>query len=741
MKNPSRGIFTGIVSLLCGMSVSVSAQYPEFPYPITNYDEPYRAQFHFSSQGGWMNDVNGVWFYKGTYHMTYQHYPHGLAWAQMHWGHATSTDMMHWVQKPIALEPDTNVPGDCYSGSVVVDSANTSGFQTGTEQVFVAIYTATKHGTCLAYSNDKGATWQAYSGNPVAIGTTNESTRDPHVFWHAPSNKWVCAEFENGITFYTSPNLKTWTKTGTISFGNECPDIYELAVDGGATKKWVLQDASSSYHIGTFNGTTFTSDAGGPWMMDACSDFYASQTFFRNNFPDNRVIQMAWIRGTLNTSPWTHEASFPCEIKLKTFSEGVRTTRYPIAEISSLYGTSQYWGLQTVSSGSNLLSGVKSKCFDIIAGFDLTGATATAINFVFPNKTVTYDITNKTLLGQSLAPINNKIRIRLLVDWGELEAFGNDGKLSWTQNIAFTQGDSAIGLSVNGNVHLDTMEFHSIQRIWPNAAFVPNFKTNLTGTWNTVSGTWADVSTGKQGSGSSDAFCLNTQTDADFTYEGDVTLMLGTAGALVFRANAGATAGYCVNIDAGGIVKLWAPGRGELARYTTAIQVGVTTYHLKVVTLGSNIKVYFNNGTNPVINYTDATPTLNGMFGLNVFSGTAVFQDIYRNGIPVGIIRNAETRDNLFSCRASRIISGDGPVRINYSVPTRVDVSLALFDLHGRMEQEIVIRSRSRGQYSASLGGCDGRIPAGYYVYRFIARAAGCTTVLFEKNGNIVLQR
>jgi fructan beta-fructosidase len=321
-------IAAGIICLM--HSTIATAQTPEFPYPNTNYDEPYRAQFHFSPQGGWMNDVNGIWFYKGEYHMTFQHYPHGLAWAQMHWGHATSTDMMHWVQKPIALEPDVNVPGDCYSGSVVVDSANISGFKTGSEAVFVAIYTATKRGTCLAYSNDKGATWQAYSGNPVAIGTTNESTRDPHVFWHAPTSKWVCAEWENATVFYTSPDLKNWTKASTYNFGFECPDIFELAVDGGATKKWVILDAGANYHIGSFNGTTFTPDAGGPWKMDVGPDFYASQTFFRKNSPDNRVIQMAWMRGNLGTSPWTHEASFPCEIKLSTFTEGVRVTRNPM---------------------------------------------------------------------------------------------------------------------------------------------------------------------------------------------------------------------------------------------------------------------------------------------------------------------------------------------------------------------------------------------------------------------------
>ncbi|MCX6345913.1 MAG: hypothetical protein NT018_12725, partial [Armatimonadetes bacterium] len=429
----------------------------------------YRGQFHFSPQGGWMNDPNGLWYYKGTYYMTFQHYPHGLSWNTMHWGMATSTDMMHWVQKPIALEPGVNVPGDCWSGSVVVDTANTSGFQTGSESVFVAIYTATSIGTCLAYSNDMGATWQAYSGNPVAIGGGGAGTRDPHVFWNAPTNKWVCAEYENGITFYTSSNLKTWTQVSNYSsFGFECPDIFELAVDNGATKKWVLLDASSNYLIGTFNGATFTPDAGGPWRMDVGPNFYASQTFYRKNFPDNRVIQTAWMTGNLGSSPWTHEASFPCEIKLKTFAEGVRVTRTPIAEIAKLYDSSRHWNAQSVSSSNTLFSGILSKCFDLTAEFDLTGTTATAINFVLPGKTVTYSITGQTLLGTTLVPISNKVKIRLLVDWGELEVFGNDGKLSWTENVKFTPTDSSIGLSVNGNINLVSMDFHTIKRTWLN---------------------------------------------------------------------------------------------------------------------------------------------------------------------------------------------------------------------------------------------------------------------------------
>ena len=140
--------------------------------------------------------------------------------------------MLHWTHWPIMLDPGVNVPGDAWSGSTVVDTDNTSGLKTGTNPVMVTIYTATTKGTCLAYSNDLGVTWQAYAANPVAIGGPNADTRDPHVFWHAPTNEWVCAHYDSGINLYTSPDLKNWTKASHIDFGFECPDMYELPIDG-----------------------------------------------------------------------------------------------------------------------------------------------------------------------------------------------------------------------------------------------------------------------------------------------------------------------------------------------------------------------------------------------------------------------------------------------------------------------------------------------------------------------------
>lgn len=436
------------------------------------YDEPYRPQFHYSPLKGWMNDVNGVWYYKGVYHLSHQSYPHGLEWANMHWKHAVSTDMLHWEDKGVMFEPDVNVPGACFSGSTVIDFNNTSGFQTGTEPVLVTIYTATSKGTCLAYSNDLGDSWIAYSGNPVAVGAHNETTRDPKVFWYAPDNKWVLALYQNGTTFYTSPDLKTWTLASNINFGYECPDMFELPVDDGETKKWVLMDAISNYHIGSFDGTRFTPEHASPYRMVNNSGigagFYASQTFFAPNFPGNRLVQMGWMSGLGpgNTSPWTHNSSFPCELNLKTFEEGIRVTRNPIEEISSLYESTTHWENKTLNSNQNLFAGVLSKTFDLEVELDMTGSKANTIHFQIANRNFEYKIATGEILGSSIKPINGKVKIRLLADWGELEMFGNDGQVSYAENFKFTTGDGFVSMTANGELKVVSARFSKLKRCW-----------------------------------------------------------------------------------------------------------------------------------------------------------------------------------------------------------------------------------------------------------------------------------
>ncbi|HVY32091.1 MAG TPA: glycoside hydrolase family 32 protein [Polyangiaceae bacterium] len=443
-----------------------------FPYVITNYDEPYRPQVHFSAPMGWLNDANGMWFEGGLYHLSYQAFPYSIDEGPKHWGHASSPDLVHWTHWPIMLDPGVNVPGDAWSGSTVVDETNSSGFEQGAGPVLVTLYTCTTQGTCVAYSNDRGVTWQAYDKNPVAIGGSNADTRDPHVFWHEPTKKWVCALFEDGISFYTSTDLKNWSKVSHVDFGFECPDIYELPVDGVANKtKWVLQDASGAYLLGSFDGTTFTPDSLDAEHLDTSGVFYAAQTFYRKNFPDQRVVQMPWLRGMNGaTAPFNQAIGFPLQVQLKTFPNGVRVARTPVAEIEKLYTSSQHFDAQTIAPGSNPFAAARSRVFDLEVDLDLGKTTAKTITLGLGDLSVELDVAGQKLFGATVSPINGHLKLRVVRDWGQYELFANDGQVVHTDAHPFAPNNSGISLTGDSAIGLASADLHELGRAWPGNA-------------------------------------------------------------------------------------------------------------------------------------------------------------------------------------------------------------------------------------------------------------------------------
>lgn len=231
--------------------------------------ELYRPTFHYTPHSNWMNDPNGLVYYKGKYHLFYQHNPLGLEPTNISWGHAVSTDLVNWEEKPVAIPVQNGVMA--YSGSVVVDWNNTSGFGINGQPPLVAIYTGKSNveDQRIAYSNDEGLTWTNYSQNPV-LGMNNNQFRDPKVMWHEASQKWIMAVsvgYYQGILFYSSTNLKNWTSLSAFgSVGNiagpwECPDLFKLPVDNDPTNmKWVLVHSvrTGQYFIGNFDGQHFS---------------------------------------------------------------------------------------------------------------------------------------------------------------------------------------------------------------------------------------------------------------------------------------------------------------------------------------------------------------------------------------------------------------------------------------------------------------------------------------------------
>jgi sucrose-6-phosphate hydrolase SacC (GH32 family) len=250
--------------------------------PNGMYSEPFRPQYHFTPEKNWMNDPNGLVFYQGEYHLFYQYNPFGDKWGHMSWGHAVSPDMVHWHPLPLALPEEDGVM--IFSGSAVVDWHNSSGLGTEGRPPLVAIYTGCRiaDGTqfqCIAYSNDKGRTWTKYAGNPV-ININSKDFRDPKVQWHEPSKRWIMTVSLSAlhqVCFYASTNLKEWTLLSKFGPANatsgvwECPDLFQLPVEGGGEKRWVLAvninpgsiagGSGGQYFIGQFDGTRFTADA------------------------------------------------------------------------------------------------------------------------------------------------------------------------------------------------------------------------------------------------------------------------------------------------------------------------------------------------------------------------------------------------------------------------------------------------------------------------------------------------
>ncbi len=251
------------------------------------YQEVYRPQFHFTAKKNWLNDPNGLVYYKGEYHLFFQHNPSGIDWGNIVWGHAVSLDMVHWKQLANAIEPDEL--GMIFSGSGVVDWNNTAGFQSGKERAMVNIYTsAGKPFTqSIAYSNDRGRTWTKYEKNPVLEHIAGKN-RDPKVVWHASSKRWVMALYldANNYALFSSPNLKQWTRLCDIQLSgcSECPDIFELPVDGNAEKtKWVFWGGDGHYIIGIFDGPYNFRRESEVLQSDWGANFYAAQTW--NDIP------------------------------------------------------------------------------------------------------------------------------------------------------------------------------------------------------------------------------------------------------------------------------------------------------------------------------------------------------------------------------------------------------------------------------------------------------------------------
>ena len=310
------------------------------------FKEKYRPRVHFSAKRGWINDPNGLVYYKGYYHLFFQHNPAGTKWGNMHWGHAVSKDLVHWEEKECALYPDEM--GTMFSGSAIVDWDNVTGLKENDNDVILLFYTAAggtsklsegqKFTQCLAYSTDGGETFTKYSGNPI-IPHVEDENRDPKVIYSPELKAYVMALYlsENRYMLFSSKNLLDWVMMHEITLpgDSECPDFYPLPLNGDGDKcKWVFSGASDRYLIGDIINGSFR-PAQLSKRLHYGRNSYASQTFSDIPGDDGRRIRIAWNTMEVPNSYFNCAMCFPTEMSLKTINGEMYLCTWPVKEIEN----------------------------------------------------------------------------------------------------------------------------------------------------------------------------------------------------------------------------------------------------------------------------------------------------------------------------------------------------------------------------------------------------------------------
>ncbi len=448
------------------------------PSPAADTADRYRPLLHFSPRQHWINDPNGMVYHKGVYHLFFQHYPQGTTWGPMHWGHATSTNLVHWQEQSIKLFPDSL--GYIFSGSAVADVHHTSGFGQPGDTPLVAIFThhnplTEKRGRnfqyqSLAYSLDDGATWHKYVANPVLADSNSSDFRDPKVFWYAPQRKWIMTlATKDCISFYSSPNLRQWQfesvfgKTAGAHGGVwECPDLVEMDLNG--QQYWVLivnlnpgapnGGSGTQYFVGRFDGHQFTPLHTDTRWMDHGPDNYAGVTW--SNTGRQRLL-IGWMSNwdyanQVPTGSWRNAMTVARQLSLQVVGKEVYLRSVPVQQLQ------QQWQWQAAGkAGTRPLPG--SRAYTLRWQWS-TGQSDSVVlrNAAGEQVTIGYDAASgqlyldRTKAGRSdfhpsfarraTAPLLRRparLGLQLIVDACSLELFADDGLTVLTSLVFPTQ--------------------------------------------------------------------------------------------------------------------------------------------------------------------------------------------------------------------------------------------------------------------------------------------------------------
>ncbi len=473
-------------------------------FDVTNR-EKYRPAYHHTPDYGWMNDPNGMFYKDGVWHLYYQYNPYGSKWQNMTWGHSTSTDLVNWKAEPIAIE--ANGLGSVFSGNCVVDKENTAGF--GKDAV-IAMYTSAgaSQVQSLAHSDDNGKTFHFYNGSPVIPNSTE--ARDPNMFWHEPTQKWVLVlahALEKEMQIYTSSDLKNWTLNSAFGKGLgaqdgvwECPDLFELPVAGTDEKKWVLVcninpgspmgGSGTQYFVGDFDGTTFTCDDGpevSKWM-DYGKDHYATVSW--SNAPEGRRTVIGWMSNwqyanEVPTMQFRSANTLPREMGLfKDPDGGIYLSSTPSPELKEMRGAKKIYKGGSISSKGKEFA-IPELC-EIIVDYDATNCST--LEFTLCNeageefvmgidskrKEFVMDRTKSGLTDFSAdfasvtkAPMHResaKGKLRIYVDKCSVEAFDSEGRFVMTDLVFPTQPYTKLKISArDGKAKAEKIEVYTLK--------------------------------------------------------------------------------------------------------------------------------------------------------------------------------------------------------------------------------------------------------------------------------------
>lgn len=482
------------------------------------YREPLRPRIHFSPRMNWMNDPNGCVYFNGTYHLFYQYSPYGRNWGPMHWGRASSTDLVHWREGDIALAPDDEL-GEAFSGSAVVDEENTSGLF-GERPGLVALYTSHRgvngnrsvQQQSLAWSTD-GRDWLNYEQNPVIPnpGPNPELSdfRDPKVFRYAGESWSMVVSAGDELRFYRSDNLIEWTLSGTFDSPSrppeslwECPDLFPLtAAESEGDEKWVLAASLTAcgsvpapslvrYFIGGFDGSVFTPDdpEAAALPADYGYDFYAAQSW--NGIPeeDGRRIWIGWAShwayaGEIPTHPWRGAMSLPRSVELGRREGRFVLKQRPAAELDMLRSQSFTMlpnspfscteisddsALDIVFLARRISSGKGRMVFQYQSGDSFT------VEINGEHNRLTLDRTqasargfHSNFIGVVNAPLPDEgdIDIRLILDHSLVEIYAMNGEIVLTAQI-LPEGELKSVEAISNGVFLDDINVHVLSSAW-----------------------------------------------------------------------------------------------------------------------------------------------------------------------------------------------------------------------------------------------------------------------------------